>query len=367
MNREVLRARLGLFRKLLGAGLLLAGLNAQAQTPLSGAYTINSAAATAGTNFTSFSDAATRLNADGVSGPVTITVSGGPYVEQFLLNQIPGSSATNTLVVNGGGRVLQFGSGNTNQRAVVQLNGTDYTTINNLTIDATGGATGATYGYGVLLTNAADNDRITNCNIDANTSTSSVNFAGIAVNGSTSSASAMGNAANNLVIEGNTINGGNYGITLLGAGTTALNTGNVVRNNNIRDFYVYGIYTGYQDGAQFVGNDISRPLRTNPSSFYGLYTFGNSRGQAIEKNRFHDPFTGNPASTILMYGIYVATSTGATAALPNDIVNNTFYNLNGNGLQYLIYNSAAVYSRIYSNTLLSDDQTATTAAVTYGN
>jgi len=335
--------------------------------PLSGAYTINSTLPTTGTNFASFTDAAERLNQDGVSGPTTFAVTGGPYTEQFLLNQIPGSSATNTVVVNGGGRTIRFASTNTNQRAVVQLNGTDYTTISNLVIDATGG-TGApgTYGYGVLLTNAADNDRIANCTINADINTTSTNFAGIVVNGSTASAATTGNSANNMVLEGNTVNGGYYGLSLFGASTTALNTGNIIRNNNFRDFYFYGIYTGYQDGAQFIGNDISRPLRTNPNAFYGLYTFGGSRSQAIEKNRLHDPFTGNSTSTNVFYGLYIVTSTGASATTPNDLVNNTFYNLNGNGLQYLIYNSGAVYSRIYNNTLLSDDQTATTSAVTYG-
>jgi hypothetical protein len=341
-------------------------VTARVASPLSGAYTINSALPTAGTNFASFSDAADRLNQDGVSGPVTFAVTGGPYTEQLLLNQIPGSSATNTVVVNGGSSTIRFGSANSNQRAVVQLNGTDFTTISNLVIDATNGGTPGTYGYGVLLTNAADNDRIAGCTINAGIATTSTNFAGIVVNGSTSSASTTGNSANNMVLEGNTVNGGYYSLSLFGASTTALNTGNIVRNNNFRDFYFYGIYTGYQDGAQFIGNDISRPLRANPSSFYGLYTFGSSRSQAIEKNRLHDPFTGNPTSTEVFYGLYIVTSTGGTAATPNDLVNNTFYNLNGNGLQYLIYNSGAAYSRIYNNTLLSDNQTATTSAVTYG-
>ncbi|RZK56584.1 MAG: hypothetical protein EOO59_09670, partial [Hymenobacter sp.] len=75
-------------------------LTTRAANPLSGAYTINSASPTAGTNFASFGDAATRLNLDGISGPTTFAVTGGPYTEQFLLGQVSGSSATNTIVVN---------------------------------------------------------------------------------------------------------------------------------------------------------------------------------------------------------------------------------------------------------------------------
>lgn len=341
-------------------------VTSQTANPISGAYTINSALPTAGTNFISFTDAAARLNQDGISGPVTLAVVGGPYTEQFLLGDVAGTSATNTIVVNGGGRTLRFASASSTQRAVVQLNGTDYTTINNLTIDATGGSgTSGTYGYGVLLTNAADNDRISNNTINADIATTSGNFAGIVVSGSTTSATTSGNSANNLTIEGNTVNGGYYGITLYGNSTTSLNTGNIVRNNNVRDFYTYGIYSAYQDGAQFIGNDVSRPLRTAVSSFYGIYSFGSSRSQAIEKNRLHDPFTGNPASTSILYGIYLSTGTGATATTTNDVVNNVLYNLNGTGTQYLIYSSGAAFSRIYNNTISSDDPAASTN-VTYG-
>jgi hypothetical protein len=339
-------------------------LTTRAAAPLSaGAYTINSAQPTAGTNFASFTAAANRLNLDGISGPVTFAVSGGPYTEQFLLGQVPGSSATNTVVVNGGGSTIRFASANSNQRAVVQLNGTDYTTINNLTIDATGG-TGATatYGYGVLLTNAADNDQITNNTITADGASTSSNFAGIAINGSVANASATGNSANNLLVQGNTITGGYYGISLYGTSATVQNTDNVVRNNVIRDFYSYGIYVGFQAGAQFVGNDISRPLRSTVSTFYGIGVSGTSNGLTIEKNRIHDAFTGSTATIAQVYGIYLS-GNGSTSTVTNDIVNNVLYKMTGGSTQYLIY-SGSSYSRIYNNTLTSDDQAASTY-VTY--
>ena len=339
-------------------------LTTRAAVPLSaGAYTINSAQPTAGTNFASFTDAANRLNLDGISGPVTFAVSGGPYTEQFLLGQVPGSSATNTVVVNGGGSTIRFASANSNQRAVVQLNGTDYTTINSLAIDATGGpGANATYGYGILLTNAADNDQLTNNIITADGASTSTNFAGIAVNGSVANASATGNSANNLLVQGNTITGGYYGISLYGTSATAQNTGNVVRNNIIRDFYSYGVYVGFQAGAQFVGNDISRPLRSTVSTFFGIGVSGTSNGLAIEKNRIHDTFTGSTTTIAQVYGIYLS-GNGSTSTVTNDVVNNVLYNMTGGSTQYLIYSGSA-YSRIYNNTLTSDDQAASTY-VTY--
>jgi hypothetical protein len=340
-------------------------LTARAAVPLSGAYTINSALPTAGTNFASFGDAATRLNFDGISGPVTLAVTGGPYTEQFLLGQVAGSSATNTLVVNGGGSTIRFASANSNQRAVVQLNGTDYTTINNLVIDATGGtAGGATYGIGVLLTNAADNDQLTSNVITTDGSSNSSNFAGIAVNGSVANTSATGNSANNLLVQGNTITGGYYGITLYGSSATVQNTGNILRNNIIRDFYSTGIYLGFQLGTQIVGNDISRPLRTTITTFFGISLAGQCNGLAIEKNRIHDACTGNTTAVVQVYGIYLP-GNGSTSTLTNDIVNNVLYKMTGGSTQYLIY-SATGYSRIYNNTLSSDEQAVASTYATYG-
>ncbi len=336
----------------------------RAATPLSGAYTINSALPTAGTNFASFTEAATRLNLDGIGGPVTFAVTGGPYTEQFSLGQVPGTSATNTIVLNGGGSSIRFASTN-NQRAVVQLNGTDYTTITNLVIDATGGTTGvATSGIGVLLTNSADNDQVTNNTITVDGASTSTNFAGIAVSGSTLNATATGSSANNLLVQGNTITGGYYGITLYGSSATAQNTGNILRNNTIRDFYSYGIYAGFQLGAQLVGNDIARPLRTNTTTFNGIYIAGQCNGLAIEKNRIHDPFTSSPTVSAPAYGIYL-TGNGSTSTTTNDIANNVVYKMTGGSGQYLIY-SGTGYSRIYNNTLSSDEQTATSANTTYG-
>jgi len=345
----------------LGTGLLLlADRGAQAQA-LSGAYTINSAQPTGGTNFATFSEVASRLSLSGVTGPVTIAVSGGPYTEQVSLGTIPGTSATNTVVVNGGGSTLQFAPATTSQRAVLLLNGSDYVTINNLVINATGG----TYGYGIQLTSNADNNTITNNTINADPTATSTNFAGIVLSGTATSASSTVDVGNGNLIQGNTVNGGYYSITLFGNATT-LSTGNQIRNNVVRDFYSYGIYFGYQDGAQIVGNDVARPLRTNGSTLYGIYASSTARNLAIEKNRVHDLFAGNPTSTSSAYPIYLATGTTATAAAPNAVVNNALYNLSGSGLQYGIYSLSAAYSRIYNNTINSDDQTTATTSTTYG-
>ena len=142
-----------------------------------GAYTINNLQPTGGSNFTSFTDAALALNNGGISGAPTFAVLNGPYTEQLLLNEVVGASATRRVVFNGNGRTIQFGSNDANQRAVITLNGTDFVTLDSLNVDATvGGTSTGTYGWGILLTNSADNNIIRGCNVTSSTSSTSTFF-----------------------------------------------------------------------------------------------------------------------------------------------------------------------------------------------
>ena len=348
--------------------LLLGGAtSAYAQTPMSGAYTINSAQPTGGTNFTSFADAATALTTNGVSGPVNIAVSGGPYAEQFRLTALTGSSATNRVTINGGGSIIRFGSSNSAQRAVVTLDGADYVTVNNLVIDATNNGAPGTYGWGVQLVNGADNDVINGCTVTTATNSTSTNFVGIGTSASTTAATTSGaNSNQNVTITNNTVTGGYYCITGVGVSTTAPSTGLIINNNTLRDFYVYGLYVSYQAAPQVIGNDIARPTAgISASTFYGLYILTSVNGAAVEKNRIHDPFPAGSTSTSSVYSIY-SSSTAATASSPNDFVNNVVYNLNGAGAQYGIYNPGADYARYYHNTINIDDQTNAGSSNSYG-
>ena len=290
-------SRLGtrLLACLVSLGLLLASQGTQAQA-LSGTYTINSAAPTAGANFISFTDAATALNTRGVSGPVTLNVSGGPYTEQLLLTQFAGASATNRVSINGNGRTIQFGSSTSTQRAVIMLDGADYITIDSLNVDATvGGTSTGTYGYGVQLVNNADNNTIRRCAVTTSTSSTSTNFVGISSSASATSATTAGaSASQNLTLEGNTVTGGYYGITAVGNSTAAPTPGIVLRNNKVRDFYFYGLFSTYLDAPQIIGNDVSRPTRASVSTFYGIYLSTGVTGARVEKNRMHQLFRARP-------------------------------------------------------------------------
>ena len=348
-------------RLLMALLLLLAAPAAFAQ--LAGTYTINKSLPASSTNFISFTAAAAALTTSGISAPVRFNVLNGPYAEQFVLGVIAGVSATDTIVIDGGaGKQTLSYDGVVAQPAAVLLNGTDYVTLTNLTIDV---SSGATYGIGVHLVGQANNNRVSGCVVLASPSaTSSTANAGIAASGTVASASSVGDA-NNLRIENNIISGGYYGVILTGASTTARNVGNRVRGNEIRDFYLYGLDVENNSGARLIGNNIHRSTRTGLSTFYGVYLTGDL-GTVVERNRIHDPFTGNTASTSTAYGVYF-TANDATAGNENDVVNNLIYNFNGAGTEYGIYNTSSDFARYYYNSISLDNQAATGATQsTYG-
>ncbi|MDO7876853.1 right-handed parallel beta-helix repeat-containing protein [Hymenobacter sp. ASUV-10] len=340
-------------------------LNTTVYTSLSGNYTINQSAAASSTNFVSFTAAATALNNGGVSGPVNISVLNGPYTEQFALGDIVGTSATNRVTVDGGAskQTLNY-TGVVAQPAAVQLNGSDYVTISNLTIDVSGGAT---YGIAVHMVGGTTGNRILNNVLRAPaTATSSTANAGVAVSGSLTSASSA-SSATDLWVNGNTITGGYYGVIVTGTATTGILTGLQVNNNTVSNFYLYGVDVEVSDGASIVGNDISRVTRTGLSTFYGIYITGVTQNARIERNRIHDTFTAAAASTSAAYGIYFV-SADAIPGESNQVVNNLLYNFNnsGNAPVYGLYNSGSNYVQYYHNTVVLDNTASTSTALAYG-
>jgi len=323
-----------------------------------GTYTIDQTAPASSTNFISFNAAKAAL-ACGIEGPVVFNVEPGtgPYNEQLILDSIPGTSAVNTITFNGNGETIAFGSTNTDERAVIKLNSTDHITFDNLVIDGSAG----TYGFGVQLINNADFNTISNCTINVNTSTTSTNFAGIVISASATSATGTGTTlCDGNVIDNNTVNGGYYGITV--SGTT---NNNVITHNNVRDFYDYGIYLNGSLNTLVEENDISRPVRTVTSTFYGIYVTTAAQLLKVSKNRIHNPFDASPASTSTFYGIYFTAADGPGGS-ENVVSNNAIYNVNGEGIEYGLYLSGSDNTRYYHNTVSLDNETSTTTSASYG-
>ena len=263
---------------------------------LNGIYTVNSAVITGNTNFQSFTDLATALDERGICGPVVVNtvVGSGPYNEQVLLTDINGTSAINTITINGNGETLSFLSAISTQRAGFSLNGTDYVTIDSFNIIAQG-ATTSQYGIGVHLIGEANYNTIKNNTITVDSTTTSTNYTGIAISNLATSATSAGLNGNFNRIENNTIVGGYYGISTYGQNSTLHTKGNMLLKNKVYGFYYYGITAYYQDSVRIEDNTvIQRPVALTS---YGIYPYY-SNDITVLRNKIILQGTG------AQYGIY---------------------------------------------------------------
>ena len=313
-----------------------------------------------GADFASFTALADKLNSSGICGPVIVNVNpaAGPYTEQFLLGSVQGSSATNTITINGNGASIEFASTTSTSRGTIMLEGASYLTIDSLRIVASTG----TYGYGIHILPASEHITIRNCEVISSTTSTSTFFGGIIASGSATSPTTTGNTVNNLTIQGCKIQGGYYGITLMGSPAPSQISGNKIVNNVVEDFYFYGMYIYGNDGVLVEGNDVSRPTRTTLTTFYGIYLVTGNLNALVSKNRIHTPAGSSTTNSSTVYPIFI-TGSSTPVGSENRIQNNLLFNLNNNGTTYCIYNSSSSGCLIYHNTIVVDNTTATGGAV----
>ncbi|RYD94089.1 MAG: hypothetical protein EOP50_10070, partial [Sphingobacteriales bacterium] len=205
------------------SGLSTPSSAVQVQSPnlVSGTFRIGTSAS--GAPFQTLNQAYDFIKC-GIRGHVIFNVDPGygPFTEQLIMTQVPGAHDTATVTWNGNGANINFTSSNTNERAVIKLNGSDHITFNNFVINP-GGTTTSNYGYGVHLMNDADSNVINNCTININITSTSTQYGGIIMSASATSATGTGSTlSDGNRFTNNTINGGYYGITLVGSGTEAV-------------------------------------------------------------------------------------------------------------------------------------------------
>ncbi|MCC6385295.1 MAG: hypothetical protein IT241_09090, partial [Bacteroidia bacterium] len=325
-----------------------------------GNYTINSGLPTGGSNFQSFNDFIAAMNC-GIAGAIVVNVAAGsgPYNEQVEFGEIIGASSVNTITINGNGNVLTYASSSSGNPSTLELNGTDYMTINNLTVNATG----AQYAFACHLWNQADNNTFNNCTFNAPANGSYSTQVPFSVSGSKTSAITSGVSGNNNVVSNSTIFSGYYGCVMAGNSSLA-STGNQVINCNILDFYFYGSYNTYQNGVVISHNTVERPTSTNFSSFYGIYISTGCTNALVEKNKIRNPCATNTSAIISAYVIYCLND--ASPGNENKFYNNVISDINSNGSIYGMYMTGSDYWEAYHNTISLDQTTSTSTSPTYG-
>jgi hypothetical protein len=332
-----------------------------------GTYTVN-AAGSGTSNFTSLSTFANIASLGGISGPITINfvANSGPYTEQVFFRNIIGANSTNSITINGNGERVQFDNTDFNSLGIINVIGTRNMTFNNLGVRSLN----LNNGIGYLLTAGADSTQILNCIIDISSVLGGSSSAGIAVTGALNSPTSTGLNGRFCRFEGNTIIGGAtggpfYGISLIPTNLfNGPNTFNIVRNNIIRDFTVYGIYMSNTAGTLISRNEFSRPSKTSPTTFYGVYLVSSAQQDTIENNIITHSHGTNPSLNFTQYGIYpIATNTQSTR--PVIYRNNLITNLRGTGSTYAFYSLSSTNYRFLHNTIALEDPTSTSTNVTY--
>lgn len=133
-------------------------------SPLNGPYTIGGDSP----DFVSFSQVADVLNTAGITGPVTFWVRNGIYYDEFILRDIQGTSATNTITFQSESgdsslAVLKIIPGALKYESMIYLDGSQYINFRQL-----GLFTGSTVSYAnnAILLNGAKHISIQRCNFE---------------------------------------------------------------------------------------------------------------------------------------------------------------------------------------------------------
>jgi hypothetical protein len=236
--------------------------------------------------FNTITNAVTTYNAGCMTSAVTFTLVDATYPSEtfpITINNVPVASATNTLTIKAGTTTTVTGS---NATAIFLLNGADYVTIDgstsatantvcppsaasrNLTISNTNTGTASSVVWIASTTgNAATNNRVMNCILTGNatTTTNVVVGAGGATVGSGPTA-----APDNTSIVNNQISTAVFGVFVGGvaAGTKTQNT--VINQNTLSTFTIGGIAAPFQNNLTISGNSVTGITNATSSDAIGI-------------------------------------------------------------------------------------------------
>jgi parallel beta-helix repeat protein len=293
---------------------------------MSGTYYIGGV----GADFINFTSAVQSLHDRGIGGPVNFIVTNGIYNEQIRIGNIVGSSATNIITFESAVKdstavTLSYSANSTNQYTLL-LDGTDYMTFKNMTIEAVNGS----YARAVSLRNGADYITLENNIIKSPVTTgASTNRTGVF---------SSGNVRNqHSVLRNNRFRDGAYGI-YLNTGNNGNADGTTIEDNIFEDQYAMAMFLYYQNGPIIKNNDIfSGSNYTN--SYRGVLGDNWPMGSEISSNKISVLNSGGK-------GIEIQNSTSNST--PHKIFNN-FISINGNLCYGIEANNASNLEINYNN------------------
>ncbi|PLW94686.1 MAG: hypothetical protein C0592_02125, partial [Marinilabiliales bacterium] len=301
----------------------------------SGTYTIGGASP----DYVTFSDAATDLNTNGVAGdgPVIFNVRDGVYNDYINLTQIANASLTSNITFKSENNdktlvTLQYTTAFA-QQAIIDLDGTDYVTVEHMTIQALG----TSYTGVIHLFNGATNNNFRNCNLIGENLASGTGYAEAIVYSTSTATLDINNT-----FENNVFTNGSHGICMLGSGTNT-ETGTEIRNNEFVNQSGYALRLNYQDGIVISGNSMTSDRNT---TWYGLYLNYSDGALDISYNTIWKNTAGQG------YGMYL-NQCKATSGARSAVFNNFIHMRGTSGTGYGAYSNYCDYIDFYYNNFSS--------------
>lgn len=301
---------------------------------LSGTYTIDPGSSSSSTNFTSISSAVSSLSSNGVSGAVIFKIYDGTYTTQISLGSISGTSASNTVTFesNSGDSsavIIKYASSSSSSgNYVVQMDGADYITFNQLTFQRTGTST---YGRVIYFSgNGSDYNTFSNCAITGISSSSTSNYAAILCNDG-----ANGNPDNENAFTNNSFTNGSMVDWEGNSSSGSRNHGTSFTYNNFQGQY-YTFTIEYQDRFNFSHNTVGKLGYTYA---YGIWVY--QTDSAFEMS-YNNVTSGGYIGLFLYY----AYNYGTDKSL---IHHNTFSCSSPTYYSYMIYGYYATNINFYNN------------------
>ncbi|MGN6476038.1 MAG: hypothetical protein ACTHKV_02345, partial [Flavipsychrobacter sp.] len=325
-------------------------LNVVMRASLSGVYTVGGTTP----DFATPKDAVDALNAVGVCGAVTFNIRPGTYnngSNSLQINNVVGGgpSARVTFQAENGvasSVTLTNAPASSNANGVFRLNGANYVTIKNLTIN--GSNANSTYIGDCIWGTNASYDSILGCRMYCPTTYSYYGQANIEFN-------SPGNSAYN-VIQGNTMTGGGMAhVVLYGSGST--NTGWVIDNNTMGDpaaTSYYGLYLNYADRITLTNNKIVGGNYNNYGYGYGSYIYQLSNGPTVSNNTWGGSSMAGAYYYVMLY-YFQGTSPSATNAKRGVFSNNIVTGGKSGGYNYNgLYAYGMQEASVFNNTFVDN-------------
>lgn len=282
------------------------------QQGVSGTFTIG----TSGTaDFPTFKAAMASLSA-GLEGPVVFEAENGTYAENVAVENVKGTSQSNTLTIRSrsGNRadvVIVGNHSDSDKEAVLKISATPYVKVENLSIHAGS----SKFDNAIYVDKGSHDSTLLNLDVSADKAT---DYSGISLLRTNSSMSEAGQFNDNLTVKDCHFTGGRIGLYLNSNGIVAWQQDRNYRiqHNTIEDAGSKAIYAADIHDLQLCDNTI---IETSPVKNYCATDINRVKGAEISGNRI---VTGSEGNSVDTNNLYFRTECTGTETNPFRVFNN---------------------------------------------